>query len=329
MLVLKDTPDALTKNSVCGIGSFDGVHRGHQAIVARLKDIAGAKKKTGIITFTPLPFFVLKHAPICCLTPVEEKNELFSELGLDFAYYFEFTKEFALFSPRDFVSLIARQIEPSTIVVGENFHFGKLRKGNAQLLETLARDTFRVEIMAKVGDEGTISSTRIRELLLLGNIKAANRLLGREYAISGRVIKGQGRGQSLGFPTINFLPPEHKLMPLDGVYKVKVIENQTEHIGAMFCRHDLLEVHIIGFSGVLYDKHITVKFLERIRGIEHFADEPKYDTPEFLRTGFNRSCSNPPMAFTTPQFVIRRTFCFAGFAIRELWPPLKRDEPTL
>ena len=172
MLVLKDTPDALTKNSVCGIGSFDGVHRGHQAIVARLKDIAGAKKKTGIITFTPLPFFVLKHAPICCLTPVEEKNELFSELGLDFAYYFEFTKEFALFSPRDFVSLIARQIEPSTIVVGENFHFGKLRKGNAQLLETLARDTFRVEIMAKVGDEGTISSTRIRELLLLGNIKA-------------------------------------------------------------------------------------------------------------------------------------------------------------
>jgi riboflavin kinase/FMN adenylyltransferase len=112
----------------------------------------------------------------------------------------------------------------------------------------------------------------------LGNIKAANRLLGREYAISGHVIKGKGRGQSLGFPTINFLPPEHKLIPLDGVYKVKVIENETEHLGAMFCRHDLLEVHIIGFSGVLYGKHITVKFLERIRGIEHFADDVSLKT---------------------------------------------------
>jgi riboflavin kinase/FMN adenylyltransferase len=278
MLVLRDTKDALTKDAVCGIGSFDGVHRGHQAVVARLKDIAGTRRRTGIITFTPLPFFVLKHAPICCLTPVEEKNGLFSELGVDFVYYFEFTEEFALLSPKDFVSLITRQIEPSTIVVGENFHFGNRRKGNAQLLQTIARDAFRVEIMAKVGDEGTISSTRIRELLLLGNIKAANRLLGREYVISGHVIKGKGRGQSLGFPTINFLPPEHKLIPLDGVYKVKVIENETEHLGAMFCRHDLLEVHIIGFSGVLYGKHITVKFLERIRGIEHFADDVSLKT---------------------------------------------------
>lgn len=273
MLVLEGKRDPLTRNAVCGIGSFDGVHRGHQAIVARLRKIAGKERRTGIITFAPLPFFVLKHAPICCLTPAEEKNVLFRELGVDFVYYFKFTEEFARSAPKDFVSLIARQIEPSTIVVGENFHFGHMRKGNAQLLESLARGFFRVEIMAKVGDEGTISSTRIRELLLLGNIRAANRLLGREYSIAGNVIKGKGRGKSLGFPTINFLPPEHKLMPLDGVYKVKVIEDKTEHLGAMFCRHDLLEVHILDFSGALYGKRITVKFLERVRGIEHFSDD--------------------------------------------------------
>ena len=87
------------------------------------------------------------------------------------------------------------------------------------------------------------------------------------------VIKGKGRGQSLGFPTVNFLPPEHKLIPLDGVYKARVIENKTEHLGAMFCRHDLIEVHIIGYSGALYGKRITAKFLKRIRGIEHFADD--------------------------------------------------------
>jgi riboflavin kinase/FMN adenylyltransferase len=273
MLVLRDTKNPLTRNGVCGIGSFDGVHRGHQAIVARLKEIAGNKRGTGIITFAPLPFFVLKNAPICCLTPAEEKNELFNKIGVDFIYYFEFTREFAQLSPRDFVHLIARQIEPSTIVVGENFHFGNMREGNARFMESLARDIFRVEILPKVKDEGTISSTRIRELLLLGNIRAANRLLGREYSISGNVIKGKGRGKNLGFPTVNFLPPEHKLIPLDGVYKVIVIADGTEHLGAMFCRHDLLEVHIIGFSGALYGKRITAKFLERIRGIEHFDDD--------------------------------------------------------
>jgi riboflavin kinase/FMN adenylyltransferase len=273
MLVLSNTKNSLTRGSVCGIGSFDGVHRGHQAIVARLKQIAGAQQEVGIITFSPLPFFVLKNAPICCLTPAEEKNEIFNRLGVDFVYYFEFSERFARFSPEEFVELITRQIEPSTIVVGENFHFGTMRKGTAQVLTNLALNTFRVEIMAKVGDEGTISSTRIRELLLLGNVKAANRLLGREYSISGAVVKGKGRGQRLGFPTINILPPEHKLIPLDGVYKVKVTVENNEHLGAMFCRHDLLEVHIIGFSGDLYGRNITTKFLERMRGIEHFADD--------------------------------------------------------
>jgi riboflavin kinase/FMN adenylyltransferase len=273
MLVISNTKNAQTSNSVCGIGSFDGVHRGHQKIVEHLRQIAGVRQKFGIITFMPLPFFVLKHAPVCCLTPKEEKEQIFEKLGVDFIYYFDFSEKFARLSPERFVDLVAHQIAPATVVVGENFHFGNMRQGSAQLLKTLARDFFRVDIMSKVKDEGTISSTRIRELLLLGNIKAANRLLGREYSISGTVVKGKGKGQQLGFPTINILPPEHKLIPLDGVYKVRVVIDNEKHLGAMFCRHDLLEVHIVNFSRDMYGNSVTTKFLGRLRGIEHFSDD--------------------------------------------------------
>jgi riboflavin kinase/FMN adenylyltransferase len=273
MLVLSNAKDLLTRGSVCGIGSFDGVHRGHQAIVERLKNLAGTQRKIGIITFVPLPFFVLKNAPICCLTPMQEKNELFEQLGVNFVYYFEFSHTFAQLGPEGFIQLVARQIEPSTVVVGENFHFGNMRKGNAELLKVLARGSFSVEIMPKLYDEGTISSTRIRELLLLGNVRAANRLLGREYSISGSVIKGKGRGQHLGFPTINIAVPQHKLIPLDGVYKVKVAFRGREYLGAMFCRHDLLEVHIIEFTGDAYGENVKIKLIERIRAIEHFRDD--------------------------------------------------------
>ncbi len=273
MLVLSDRTDPITEGSVCGIGSFDGIHRGHQAIVHRLKQLAGKDQRVGIITFAPLPFFILKKTPICCLTPREEKEEIFEQLGIDFIYYFTFSDVFSRYSPERFVQLIDLRIKPSTIVVGENFHFGNMRKGNADILTNLARDLFKVVIMEKVGYEGTISSTRIRELLLLGNIRAANRLLGRPYSISGTVIRGKGKGKKIGFPTINIQTPSNKLIPLDGVYMVSINALGDQYSGAMFCRHDLLEVYIIDFSGDLYGETVRIEFRERIRSIEHFADD--------------------------------------------------------
>lgn len=272
MKVLVNRKDLGTKNSICGIGSFDGVHRGHQEIIKYVKKLAGTKKNAGIITFTPLPFFVLKRAPIFYLTPRKEKEMILEELGIDFIYYFKFTENFAALSPEKFVKKIARQINPSAVVVGENFHFGKERKGTAKILQTLAKNYFSVEICARIKDDGTISSTRIRELLLLGHMKAANRLLGREYFVSGRVIKGKGKGQQLGFPTINIRVPKEKLIPLEGVYKAKVLCGADEFLGALFCRHDLIEVHIIHFSGNFYKKYVMVKFLERIRAVAQFPD---------------------------------------------------------
>ncbi len=273
MLVLLDGKDPITKKSVCGIGSFDGVHRGHQKIVDHMKQLAGKEKKVGIITFDPLPFFVLKKAPVCCLTPKEEKEGIFQALGVDFIYYFKFTTELAQATACQFVQSIAEKIAPSIVAVGENFHFGKNREGTAERLRTIARNTFGVHIMSRLSDEGTISSTRIRELLLLGNVRAANRLLGREYSFQGEVIKGKGKGQKIGFPTINLHVPENKLMPLDGVYKVRVTNLDKEFLGALFCRHDLVEIHIINFSGDLYAKTVSARFVERIRGIEHFTDD--------------------------------------------------------
>lgn len=270
--------NSLTRGSVCALGGFDGVHLGHQAIIKHLKKLAGPGKRTGIITFTPLPLFVLKPVEIFYLTPKEEKEEILKELGLDFIYYFKFTKKISQLSPEEFVKLVSNNIAPSKVVVGENFHFGKDRKGTAEILKDLAAGYFGVEVLPRIKDEGTISSTRIRELLLLGNIVAANRLLGREYLLKGEVIKGKGKGTKLGFPTINLKISKEKLLPLSGVYKVRVIFDHQEFSGAMCCQDELVEVYILKFSGELYQKKVTLKILKRLRDIKKFPDDQTLKT---------------------------------------------------
>lgn len=273
MKILINKKGDISQNSVCCIGSFDGVHRGHQAIIEHAKKLAGHDKKVGIITFIPLPFFVLKSAPVIYLSLEEEKEKIIKELGANFIYYFKFTKKFSQLGSDDFIKLIVARISPSAVVVGENFHFGRDRKGTAKILKQYAKDRFSVHILPCVKDEGTISSTRIRELLLLGHIKAANKLLGREYTISGTVIKGKGKGTKIGFPTINIKVRKEKLMPLDGVYKVRVFIRNKKFIGAMFCCNGLVEVHILRCSGSFYKSKLTIKLLERIRGVERFPDD--------------------------------------------------------
>ncbi|MBE0433187.1 hypothetical protein IBX73_06950 [candidate division WOR-3 bacterium] len=275
MLVLYDRADPVTRDSVCGIGGFDGVHRGHQAIAGQVRQIAGTRQKAGIITFRPLPLFVLKRIPAFYLTPEREKEELFEQLGIDFIFYFEFSETLARQSPPEFIAMVEEKIGPSVIVAGDNFHFGSRRKGTAQILQHLGMSRFDVRIVPGVVDESIISSTRVRELLMLGNVRTANRLLGRAYVVSGRVSRGKGTGTKLGFPTINVIPPPDKLLPLEGVYKAEVFVDygDPEYLGALFCRHDLIEVHMIGFSGDLYGKNVNIRFIERIRAIEHFADD--------------------------------------------------------
>lgn len=273
MKVLVEKSDTITRGSVCGIGSFDGVHRGHREIITSLKKLAENKGTVGLITFIPLPFFVLTSAPIICLTLRQEKERLFGELGVDFVYYFKFTKKLARLTPGEFVEVVAQRIKPAHLVVGDNFHFGMDRSGSAKLLQDLAHDRFTVHVVSRVKDEGTISSTRIRELLLLGQIKAANNLLGRHYSITGRVIKGKGKGVKLGFPTLNLKPSSRKLLPLDGVYKANAVIQGRKFRGALFLQHDLVEVHVLGFTEEYYQKHVTVELLERIRAARKFPSD--------------------------------------------------------
>ncbi|MEO0162080.1 MAG: bifunctional riboflavin kinase/FAD synthetase [candidate division WOR-3 bacterium] len=274
MQIIQGSLQHITQGSVCALGNFDGVHRAHQEIISRIKIIAMGTKKTGVITFHPPPVSVLHKNEILFLTTRSEKEAILAALGVDFLYYFNFDEKFAQQTPEEFADLIYQSIKPAVVVVGENFHFGKGRRGNARILKEMAQGKYEVEIVPKIKDEeGVISSTRIRELLLLGHIPRANQLLGREYSITGEVIKGKGKGTLLGFPTINLRIAKEKLLPLDGVYEVKVEFSNQIYTGAMFLHHNQIEVHILGFCGNLYGTQVTIKFLHRLRGIKKFPND--------------------------------------------------------
>uniref|UniRef100_A0A7C4X9U7 Riboflavin biosynthesis protein n=1 Tax=candidate division WOR-3 bacterium TaxID=2052148 RepID=A0A7C4X9U7_UNCW3 len=274
MKIIYNRINPFTYNSVCALGNFDGIHKAHQEIIKKVKDIAGKERKTGIITFQPPPVSVLHKNGIFFLTTKEEKEKILEKLGIDFIFYFKFDKRFAQSLPDKFVNTLYEMVKPAVVVVGENFHFGRERQGNAKLLKELARGKFSVEIVLNIMDqEGLISSTRIRELLLLGHIPQANQILGREYSITGQVIKGKGKGVQLGFPTINLSVDREKLLPLDGVYEVKLEIKNIIYKGAMFLGHNRIEVHILKFNGNLYKQKITVQIIRRLRAIKNFSDD--------------------------------------------------------
>lgn len=272
MKIISHRDDPITRGAIAALGGFDGVHRGHQTIIAEAKKLARGKKPVGLITFTPLPGSALKSHHAFHLTTDREKESILKAMDLDFLYYFSFTLAFARRSPRDFVRMMTERIAPSAVVVGQNFHFGRDRRGNAALLSALAGIFFRVHVKKALDDEGVISSTRIRELLLLGNVRAARHLLGRPYALTGPVRYGKKVGQKLGFPTVNIRAPSEKLLPLDGVYRGRAVWDRRSYPGAIFCSHRLIELHILDFRRNLYGRVLTVEFLDRLRGVVKFPD---------------------------------------------------------
>lgn len=274
MKIIYHKKDPITFNSVCGLGNFDGIHIGHQEIIKKIITLAGNTKNSGIVTFQPPPVSVLTHDGIFFLTTKTEKERIFNSFSIDFIFYFNFDEDFSRQSPNDFVELLYNLVSPSIVVVGENFRFGNDRLGTASSLREIAKGKFLVEVVPRVKADGmAVSSTRVRELLLLGHIPAANRILRREYAITGKVIKGKEKGTKLGYPTINLCVDKEKLLPLAGVYEVKVDIGSSTYKGAMFLTPSEIEIHIINYSGNLYEKEVTVKLLRRLRGIRKFPDE--------------------------------------------------------
>ena len=276
-------------NAVVTIGTFDGVHLGHQAIFNKMKALAQSiGGQTVVVTFEPHPRQVLNidSSNLRFLCTPEEKLKKFEEFGIDNVLIINFTKEFSRTPSEVFIKdYIIDHIHPAYIVVGYDHHFGKNRMGDFGLLNDLMRKyNFKVERVAAQDVENiAISSTKIRNALATGNVKSANRLLGYTYSITAEVKVGNKIGRTIGFPTANLeLPKEYMLINNCGVYACLVdYEGRTYKamanighrptIGDRSEDNPIIEVNLFDFDGDLYGKEIHVRFIDRIRDEVKFS----------------------------------------------------------
>lgn len=270
------------RNAVITIGTFDGVHTGHRHIVHQLQQAAMAVNgETVIVTFDPHPREVLfpGDKKLRLLTTLAEKIELMTREGIDHLVVVPFTKAFSELSARAYLEdfLIAR-FKPHTIIIGYDHRFGHNREGGLELLEAEQHQYgFQlIEIPQQVVHDLAVSSTKIRNSLLEGDIKLANELLGYHYFLEGTVIHGDKMGRQLGYPTANLqLPDERKLIPSEGIYAVRVNETLrgVMSIGTRptFNGTDLrLEVHLFDFNSEIYGEKLKVQFVDFIRHSRKF-----------------------------------------------------------
>ena len=268
------------------IGTFDGLHRGHQALLRPL--IAGARQaeaQSVLVTFDPHPRCVLdpEHCP-ACLTTVDEKRWLLERIGLDHLIVIPFTAQVAGLTPGVFMKRLMRGMELRHLVTGADFRFGQGRRGDPAFLRRLGeRHGFSVEVPATISrGREPVSSSRIRRLVLLGQMRAAAQLLDRDYVFRSTVEHGERRGRQLGFPTANLRIPPNKLVPASAVYAARVEIDGQLRPGALsvgyrptFGGHNLtVEVFIMDFESDLYERQIAVWFVQRLRGEKRFASVP-------------------------------------------------------
>jgi len=264
-------------DTVATVGNFDGVHRGHQAILARLRDRAAARDgATLLITFDPHPLKVLApdRAPRMICTP-RQKLALLEAMRLDYLLVLPFTTELAAVTAERFVQeWLARRLGLQEIYVGANFNFGRGREGNADLLVSLAAAAgLHAEKVGEVLSLGSpISSSRIRRAVTSGEVELAGDLLGRPFALEGTVVHGDARGATLGIPTAN-LATTNELIPQDGVYITEAVLDghplpAVTNIGArptFTGAHYAVETHVLENPGDLYDRPLEIRFRARLR----------------------------------------------------------------
>lgn len=268
-------------------GTFDGVHLGHQKILDRLKEIANRNGgETVVITFWPHPRFVLNPSDtkLKLLNTFEERIDLIKQQGVQHLLRIPFTKEFSNISSSDFIQqILVERIGTRKLVIGYDHKFGKNREGSFDQLKINGpKFGFDVEEIPKQELEQIgISSTKIREALERGDVKSAHLLLGRPFAITGRVIQGEKLGRMLGFPTANLdLDSHYKLIPAEGIYAVLVHHEGKEYQGMLYIgqrptiggAHQTIEVNIFDFERDIYGENLTVHFIESIRKDNKFND---------------------------------------------------------
>lgn len=288
------------RGGILALGTFDGVHLGHQKVIKSLKRRAGdLRKKSIVLTFDIHPLKTVDPAkcpPL--LTPKEEKIRLIQDLGVDVLILANFNKEFASLSPEKFIKdILVDRLSVAEVFVGKNFTFGRGAMGDIAFLKSKAREYgFKVRTIppVKIG-KTAISSTAIRGLIRRGEVKEAAKLLGRPYTLYGRVVHGESRGKGLSYPTAN-IRPHYEVVPSDGVYVGRIrVPAYAEalagrkgkdwdgllNIGTQPTFHKrgakIIEAHIFDFNQKIYNQDIKIYFLEKIR------DETTFKSPEALK----------------------------------------------
>lgn len=270
------------------IGVFDGVHRGHQQLIQRLREEARTDKAAALATtFDPLPIDVLAPgAPPSALSSLSERIELLRQTGADDVVVLHFDAAFAGMRAQEFVERLAAAGDLRRIVTGPDFRFGHGREGNNAILADLARPRgIATLVVGRVEVDGAVvSSTRIRNFLLSGDVRRAADLLGRPYAVTGRMVRGASRGRSLGYPTIVVAADPRRLLPRDGIYASWVTIGGRRWpaatslgVRATFVEGQrALESHLLDLEGELHGEEATTSFVERVR------DELRFESAEEL-----------------------------------------------
>ena len=279
------------RGSVATIGNFDGIHRGHQAVIRQLHELARRLDcDTTVITFDPLPreYFMGDKAP-ARLTTLREKFIQFDRLGVDQMLTMPFNARLAEMTAQQFIDdVLVRGLAIRALVVGDDFRFGKGREGDFEMLRRAGEHYgFEVIDTETVSDEqGRISSTRIRDALAAGDLETAATLLGRPYSMSGTVIHGEKLGRTIGFPTAN-IHIRRTVSPLRGVFAVEVecIGYGVTNVGTrptVDGKGFLIETHLLDFDGDLYGQHINIRWLKKLRS------ERKFDSLDALKAQIAR-----------------------------------------
>ncbi len=272
------------KPLIITMGNFDGVHCGHQHIIKlAVKKAKQHKVDSALLTFNPHPVEVLTQKKIKKLSSWQQRKRSFFDLGLDIIILKKFNNIFAQLDYRKFIKQLIKRFNIKEIIVGEDFRCGYQSAGTPKKIADLAKElNYKLTSVPPVKIDGRdVSSTYIRKLLKSGKIKLANKLLGKNFAVEAKVVKGDQRGRKLGFPTANLEPITNYALPKVGVYAARIVIDNKLYNGVVnlgfrptFNKEKLsIEVYIFEFKQYIYDKKVEISFVERIRGEKNFRNK--------------------------------------------------------
>jgi riboflavin kinase/FMN adenylyltransferase len=285
---------ATQRESLLTIGVFDGVHRGHRHLIARLVEQAAAMGRlAGVVTFRGHPAELLDPTfRLQYLTSLEERVRLLEDLGVDFVVPVTFDLDLSKLRARDFIGLLQRHVRATGIIVGPDFAMGHKREGDVTALAEIGKEigfsVLVVDLLQEGGED--VRSTVIREVLAKGDVSKASELLGRHFALVGEVVRGAGRGATLGIPTANLEVPDGMVVPGNGIYATRAhlrdgVRMAATSIGTRPTFDEgerTIEACIMDFEGDLYGQQVRLEFVGRLR------DEEKYDSVEALLEQIDR-----------------------------------------